>query len=147
MLRIRNKEIPNRRKDTVIEKYITTKEIFNDYNENIFKIKLDAKITELEDLKSQLNKTITYNQSLEENIKNLTLENKNLDADLSSVKNQNNSYENQINNSIDKIEAIEKELIILKKPINSIIYNQKNKLTPRPTPRKSSLIIPKKIEI
>jgi predicted nuclease with TOPRIM domain len=147
MLRIRNKTLKPRTKE--IFPIISSDEIFNDYNENIFKSKLEDKISELEQLKLQLNKTITYNQSLEENIKNLTLENKHLDADLSSVKNQNNSYENQINNSIDKIEAIEKELIILKKPINTIIYNNKNKLTPRPTPtpRKTSLITPKKIEI
>jgi len=147
MLRIRNKEIPHRRKHTDIDTNISAKEIFNDYNENIFKTKLDDKINELEELKLQLDKTIAYNQSLEENIKNLTLENKNLDADLSTVKYQNNSYENQINNSICKIEAIETELFNLKKPINTIIYNTKNKLTPRPTPRKTSLIQPKKIEI
>jgi len=126
MIRIRNKNIKPRKKE--ISHSIDPIEIFQDINYELFK----NNIKELELTKKELDNTININKILEEDLKILNNENKSLELDLSNIKNQNNSYENQINNSISKIEEIEKELIILKKPVNSIIYNKKRNSLKQP---------------
>jgi hypothetical protein len=126
MIRIRNKNIKPRKKE--ILSIVDPVEIFQDINYELFK----NNIKELELVKKELDDTININKTLQEDLKILDNENKTLELDLSNIKNQNNSYENQINNSISKIEEIEKELIILKKPVNSIIYNKKRNSLKQP---------------
>lgn len=126
MIRIRNKNIKPRKKEKLSS--IDTIEIFQDINYELFK----NNIKELELIKKELDNTININKSLEDELKILNNENKSLEQDLSNIKTQNSSYENQINNSIIKIEEIEKELIILKKPVNSIIYNKKRSSLKQP---------------